>query len=241
LRVAAFAGFKRLALVEIAHSRRYDALPFPSINMVGAGGPSCGRGWKANRRRLDATTELEPMPGPYDVAKRGHRPQSERRIQRVNNFANERFYPAQPDWVFAALTRGLGALRWSVKSSDQYARSVSFSTPMSGFSWGASMSASVIPFPEGGLVRVNGAAKMQSKIRAGGAERKNITRLLDAVSQQLQTMLTEDPAGAIQPKPMPTGQARGSIADELVKLAQLRDTGALTDAQFEAAKGRLLD
>jgi hypothetical protein len=32
----------------------------------------------------------------------------------------------------------------------------------------------------------------------------------------------------------------GSSADELAKLAQLRDSGALTDAEFQAQKAKLL-
>lgn len=158
-----------------------------------------------------------------------------------SNISNERFFPARPDWVFAALMHALRALRWSVKSSDLYARSVSFSTPMSGFSWGASMSASIIPSPEGGLVRINGAAKVRSNVTAGGAERKNIARLLDAVSQQLQTMLEQDPSGAVpQPQPEVSHASVSPIAEQLVKLAELRNSGALTDAEFEAAKAQLL-
>ena len=157
----------------------------------------------------------------------------------MSNLANERFFPAQPDWVFAALTRALHSLRWTVKSTDEYARSVAFSTPMSGFSWGASMSASVVPSAEGGLIRVNGAAKIRTNVTAGGAERKNITRLLDATSSQLQTMLEQDPSGAVQGQQAAARQG-GSLADELVKLTALRDAGALGSTEFEAAKSRLL-
>ena len=37
-----------------------------------------------------------------------------------------------------------------------------------------------------------------------------------------------------------TGSAGGSSADELAKLAQLRDQGVLTDQEFAAQKARLL-
>ncbi|GAB3774547.1 hypothetical protein FB382_003776 [Nocardioides ginsengisegetis] len=160
----------------------------------------------------------------------------------MSNLANERFFPAHPDWVFAAVTRALKALRWSVKSTDEYARSVSFSTPMSGFSWGASLSASVIPSPEGGLVRVVGAAKVRTNVTAGGAERKNIARLLDTASHHLQGMLEQDPSGAIHPPQAGVSRASGqTVADQLQKLAELRGSGALTDAEFRVAKARLLD
>jgi hypothetical protein len=159
----------------------------------------------------------------------------------MNNLGNERFFPAQPDWVFAALTRAIGGLRWSVKSSDHYARSVPFSTPMAGFSWGAAMSANVIPSPEGGLIRVVGAARVRTNVTAGGAERKNIMHLLDAVSHELQAMLEHDPSGAVSPPQSARSPVPGqSIADQLGKLTELRNSGALTDVEFSAAKARLL-
>lgn len=158
------------------------------------------------------------------------------------NLANERFFPAQPDWVFEALTRALSGLRWSIKSTDQYSRSVSFSTPMSGFSWGASMSASVIPSPEVGLVRVGGAAKVRTNVTAGGAERKNIGRLLDAASRELQAMLAQDPSGAV-PSRQPAEErqlGRSAIADQLTQLVELHESGKLSDAEFNSAKAKLL-
>lgn len=42
-------------------------------------------------------------------------------------------------------------------------------------------------------------------------------------------------AGGPQPAP-----SQGSVAEELAKLAQLRDSGALDDVEFTAAKARLL-
>lgn len=101
------------------------------------------------------------------------------------------------------------------------------------------MSASVIPSSEGGLVRVSGAANVRTNVTVGGAERKNITRLLDATSSQLQTMLEQDPSGAVQAQQAAAPQAV-SLADELVKLTALRDAGALSPTEFEAAKSRLL-
>jgi hypothetical protein len=158
------------------------------------------------------------------------------------NLANERFFPAQPDWVFEALARALRGLRWSVKSTDQYSRSVTFSTPMSGFSWGASMSASVIPSPEGGLVRVGGAARVRTNVTAGGTERRNIGRLLDAASRELQAMLAQDPSGAVSSRQQGEGQQFGgpALADQLTKLVTLHEAGKLSDAEFNTAKVKLL-
>jgi len=41
--------------------------------------------------------------------------------------------------------------------------------------------------------------------------------------------------------PTATGEAGASIADELERLVRLRDSGALTEAEFEGAKRRLLE
>ena len=47
-------------------------------------------------------------------------------------------------------------------------------------------------------------------------------------------------AHAPSPAPAAAGEGTISIADELVKLASLRDSGVLSDDEFELAKGRLL-
>jgi hypothetical protein len=47
-------------------------------------------------------------------------------------------------------------------------------------------------------------------------------------------------AHAPSPASASAGEGTISIADELVKLASLRDSGVLSDDEFELAKGRLL-
>ena len=49
-----------------------------------------------------------------------------------------------------------------------------------------------------------------------------------------------DEAIARQHAPQAADNSRGSIADELAKLAALRDQGVITDADFEAGKAKLL-
>ena len=46
--------------------------------------------------------------------------------------------------------------------------------------------------------------------------------------------------GPAQPVAAPSSAAPASVADELGKLVQLRDSGALTDEEFAAQKARLL-
>jgi hypothetical protein len=45
----------------------------------------------------------------------------------------------------------------------------------------------------------------------------------------------------VAPAPAAAAASAGDVADELTKLADLRDRGALTEAEFEAQKAKLLD
>jgi hypothetical protein len=56
------------------------------------------------------------------------------------------------------------------------------------------------------------------------------------VASQVQNMAA-DRTRALSPKPVP---AASSVADELAKLAKLRDGGVLTDEEFAAQKAKLL-
>jgi hypothetical protein len=102
---------------------------------------------------------------------------------------NERHFPAEPAEVYESTKRALKALRWRLKSADDFARAVTFATPASGFSWGANLSASVVPAAQGAILRIGGTAKVRVNVTAKGAEFKNSARLLDAVSRDLQDRL----------------------------------------------------
>lgn len=99
--------------------------------------------------------------------------------------SNERFYPANPDETFEALVEAVKVLH-KFKGADGFSRAVSFATRASGFSWGANMSASVIPHDQGAIVRVGGEAKVRTNITAKGAEAKRIDELLNAVGNLIQ-------------------------------------------------------
>lgn len=49
-----------------------------------------------------------------------------------------------------------------------------------------------------------------------------------------------EPSHGIQPSILSAHAATSSVGDELTKLVALRDSGALTDAEFEAQKQKLL-
>jgi hypothetical protein len=83
--------------------------------------------------------------------------------------ANERFNPADADETYRALADAVRILH-KFKRSDDFSRAVTLTTRASGFSWGANMSASVIPHDQGAIVRVGGEAKVRTNITGKGAE-----------------------------------------------------------------------
>ncbi|MBO0844582.1 MAG: hypothetical protein J2P22_04105 [Nocardioides sp.] len=104
----------------------------------------------------------------------------------MSGISNERFYPASPDEVFDALKAAAILLRFKIKGSDEYSRSVTLSTPAQGFSWGATMGTQVLPAEGGAMVRVGGEQRVRTNFTARSAEYKNTIRLLDKVSAVLQ-------------------------------------------------------
>jgi len=84
------------------------------------------------------------------------------------DLGNQRFYPATPEETFAALQSAVRHL-FKVRGADEFSKSVTFTTPMSGFSWGANLSAQVIPVQGGAYVRVSGSACVATNITARGA------------------------------------------------------------------------
>jgi hypothetical protein len=104
----------------------------------------------------------------------------------MSDLNNERFYPAAPDAVWNALKGAVIKLGWTVKSHDEFTKAASVSTPMSGFSWGATLGIQVVPAEGGAIVRVGGAQKVRMNVTAKGPEYKNTIKLLDKVSAVLQ-------------------------------------------------------
>jgi membrane protease subunit (stomatin/prohibitin family) len=78
---------------------------------------------------------------------------------------------------------------------------------------------------------VGGATKDENSV----AFRSSHTREF----QQIRDFIEAKMAAASRPHEATTATATG-VADELAKLADLRDRGVLSDAEFEAAKARLL-
>ena len=103
----------------------------------------------------------------------------------MSGLDNERFYPASPDAVYAAVLEAAAVCKFKVKSQDDSSRSVSLASKASAFSWGANFGTYVVPAEGGAIVRMSGAAKVRTNITAKGPEYKNTIKLLDAVSSIL--------------------------------------------------------
>jgi Short C-terminal domain len=72
----------------------------------------------------------------------------------------------------------------------------------------------------------------------GGVSRHQNARADEAAQQQ--DMYDQQQAATQSQAEMSNMQSTGSIADELQKLASMRDSGVLSEADFEAAKAKLL-
>lgn len=90
-----------------------------------------------------------------------------------------------------------------------------------------------------------GAAMMGGAVMAGRASQRaqyrqqdQEARLEDLEQQQQQQQAPPAPAAA--PAPATAPAAGGGIADQLQQLASLKQSGVLSDEEFEAAKQKLL-
>jgi hypothetical protein len=75
-------------------------------------------------------------------------------------------------------------------------------------------------------------------LRDGQLPGPKLIGTLSAEFERLRAAIDE--AIAHQHASRAAGDSQGSIADELAKLAALRDQGVITDADFEAGKAKLL-
>jgi hypothetical protein len=60
------------------------------------------------------------------------------------------------------------------------------------------------------------------------------------MQQQMAQMQQQQAQAAIAPAPAPAAAAAPSLTDQLNSLAQMKASGILSDAEFEAAKAKLL-
>jgi hypothetical protein len=139
--------------------------------------------------------------------------------------------------VFAAMTASAAELGFTLLSSQPEAGVLSFNTGRSMKSWtGQDLSATAVPVTEtstkivvGGSLAVRGSGPRQV---VSWGEKANLS---NKFLEQVRLVLPGTPA------PPATGTAEQiSGAEELEKLATLRETGVLTEEEFQQQKARIL-
>jgi DNA polymerase-3 subunit epsilon len=155
--------------------------------------------------------------------------------------SESRSYRASGGRLYNAVLRTVSQLGYSIQHSDAAARTISFNTGMSMRSWaGQDMTITVIEDAEDASTIIIGGKRAQRGSIAGGGgqiydwgERGKITRaFFEALNGALQQ--TPEPPQAKKP-------VQELSVDALERLVQMRESGALTEHEFQAAKSKLLN
>jgi hypothetical protein len=155
-----------------------------------------------------------------------------------SSFTNGRdVYDASPSQVFQASLRAAAECRFGVINANADAMFLQVQTPERSKHWDGVLSVSVIPEGAGTVVTISdplsGLPSTLGGLAASGAAGMTRGKLDSAIKRALQSIVqTQRPAVATT--------APHSVADEVMKLKQLLEAGALTEAEFAAAKRRAL-
>ena len=144
---------------------------------------------------------------------------------------------ATADAAYAALKAAVEKLRFNVESSDDAARTINITTRVSAFSWGERISASVGAGENGEtVVTLASAPKLATNVADMGRANRELESIAKALDEELRGGASAE-TPAVQP-----AKANGMdfVADEIRKLAQLKDEGLLTEEEFTAKKKQLL-
>ena len=149
--------------------------------------------------------------------------------------------------VFRALCKAVEGLKgMSLASRDDIAFRLDVKTGMSAFSWGETVSVSVAGTgSNSAVVSVQSAAKtIFGSATAHGKNRENVREIITHTSNLLAEHGSQwEEEMGLKPTANDSrslGKSAGSIADELVKLAALREQGILTPEEFNMQKAKLL-
>jgi hypothetical protein len=154
-------------------------------------------------------------------------------------------FPFPKQVVFRALCAAVNEIGGlNIENRDDLASRLDIKTGVSAFSWGEKVSVSVTANGSDlAAVSVQSGAKtVFGSGTSHGKNRKNVREILTHTSQLLQQHgaawreemgLTSQNHSTDQPLP--------SVADELLKLAALRDQGILSPEEFNQQKARLLN
>ena len=151
----------------------------------------------------------------------------------------QRSYDAGSERVWRAVVQVVASLGYTIISSDTQAHVVSFNTGRSFKSWaGQDLNATVLAeHATRSTVVMGGSAaasfRSQGQLFALGEKRELMSKVLAEVERVLPTL-------ADTPPPDTAPQSAVALSEELQRLASLRESGVLSDTEFQLAKGRLL-
>jgi hypothetical protein len=151
-------------------------------------------------------------------------------------------FPYYQDDVFEALVKAIPTVSgMRLQSSDKISGRVVAKAGMSLASWGENIEIGVSEISPG-RTRVSIISAPKTGLALGGAfdfgkNRKNIERILDAVSAILSQ---KTPIPPPPPPPPPNTAVVNSPAERLTTLQKLLDNGLITNAEFEKRRGEIL-
>ena len=155
-------------------------------------------------------------------------------------------FPFPKRVVFRALSDAVNSLNnMRVENCDELALRLDIKTGITLFSWGESVSVAVSASGDhASKVSVQSAAKtIFGSATTHGRNRRNVRDIISRTSEILQehgVAWSTEMAVAPSASSVSTPSPQVSVADELSKLAQLRDKGIIDESEFQAQKGRLL-
>ena len=150
---------------------------------------------------------------------------------------------AQPVVLRAVETAASGIHGMKVDAVNSLAGHITIKTGVSAMSWGEKVTVSVseVTGSRSRLAVASGAKTILGSATTHGKNRKNIEKIIDETSKVLEQHggdWTQEMGLAVAKVGLPDQPA--SAADEIKKLAELRDAGVVTPEEFEAKKSQLL-
>lgn len=151
-------------------------------------------------------------------------------------------FPFSKAVVFRALSEAVPSIAgMKVERQDDLATRLDVSVGMSAFSWGEKVSISVTSTgPKSSVIGVaSGAKTILGSATVHGKNRKNVAQIIARTSDILKAKGTQWSAELDLPEPA-SSSVENSLPEQLAKLADLQKQGVLSEAEFQAAKARLL-
>lgn len=143
-----------------------------------------------------------------------------------------------PEETYAALKNAISKLRYSVERYDDAAHTAYIKTGVSAFSWGEKITVTVKASATGGSdVELQSAPKLGTNVVDMGRGKRQLEAISKALSDELAAEQLVSQELPVQSEPAKDASA----ADEIRKLAQLKDEGIITEEEFEAKKKQLLN